>query len=191
MNYFNFYSRRIGLLAVILGSLTIECHSSSHREAPSITETPKVDATDFYLFNSYEEGRDDYVTIIANYLPLQDAYGGPNYFSLDENAIYEIHLSNDGGNTEDITFQFDFTNTYRPTRIPVGDAMVEVPLLAIGPVTAGDSSSLLLEQSYTITHIVGSRTTMLMLNSMYMNWLFPALICPPGFSWGNGKILLW
>ncbi len=62
--------------------------SSSHREAPSITKTPKVDATDLYMFNSYESGRADYVTIIANYLPLQDAYGGPNYFSLDDDALY-------------------------------------------------------------------------------------------------------
>ena len=29
--------------------------ASSHREAPLITELPKVDGTDFYLFNSYEK----------------------------------------------------------------------------------------------------------------------------------------
>ena len=44
---------------------------------------PKVDGTDFYMFRSYEPGRADYVTLIANYLPLQDAYGGPNYFTMD------------------------------------------------------------------------------------------------------------
>ncbi|MEY4906390.1 MAG: hypothetical protein RL260_108, partial [Pseudomonadota bacterium] len=51
--------------------------ASSHREAPFITTAPKVDATDFYLFRSYEANRSDYVTLIANYQPLQDAYGGP------------------------------------------------------------------------------------------------------------------
>jgi hypothetical protein len=40
--------------------------ASSHREAPNITKTPTVDSTDFYMFNSYEEGRGDFVTIIAN-----------------------------------------------------------------------------------------------------------------------------
>ena len=44
---------------------------------------PKVDGTDFYMFRSYEPGRDGFVTLIANYLPLQDSYGGPNYFTLD------------------------------------------------------------------------------------------------------------
>ena len=70
--------------------------ASSHREAPFITENPKVDATDFYMFRSYEAGREDYVTLIANYLPLQDAYGGPNYFTLDPEALYEIHVDNNG-----------------------------------------------------------------------------------------------
>src|ERR1700712_5526683 len=87
--------------------------ASSHREAPSITTTPKVDASDFYMFNSYEAGRTGFVTMIANYVPLQDAYGGPNYFKLDPNALYEIHVDNNGDAKEDITFQFHFTNTLK------------------------------------------------------------------------------
>ncbi|HBC34722.1 MAG TPA: hypothetical protein DC045_10455, partial [Marinobacter adhaerens] len=37
--------------------------ASSHREAPFITEIPKVDGTDFYMFRSYESGRADFVTL--------------------------------------------------------------------------------------------------------------------------------
>ena len=62
------------------------------------------------MFRSYEPGRDGYVTLIANYQPLQDAYGGPNYFSMDPNALYEIHVDNNGDAKEDITFQFRFQN---------------------------------------------------------------------------------
>src|SRR5882724_10357678 len=89
--------------ACVLGT-GAEAQASSHREAPFVTENPKVDSTDFYMFRSYESGRDDYVTIIANYLPLQDAYGGPNYFTLDPEALYEIHIDNgnaDGGAVAD------------------------------------------------------------------------------------------
>jgi hypothetical protein len=39
------------------------------------------------MFRSYEAGRSDYVTMIANYIPLQDAYGGPNYFMMDPTAL--------------------------------------------------------------------------------------------------------
>ena len=84
--------------------------ASSHREAPFITSNPRVDATDFYMFRSYEAGREGYVTLIANYNPLQDPYGGPNYFPLEADALYEIHVDNNGDAVEDITFQFDFQN---------------------------------------------------------------------------------
>jgi len=82
--------------------------ASSHREAPFITKNPKVDGTDFYLFNSYEASRSNFVTVIANFQPLQDAYGGPNYFSMDPEALYELHIDNTGDAVEDITFQFCF-----------------------------------------------------------------------------------
>src|ERR1700684_570913 len=85
--------------------------ASSHREAPFITTRPKVDGTDFYMFNSYEAGRAGYVTLIANYLPLQDPQGGPNYFFLDDNALYEISIDSTGSGVADTTFQFRFTTT--------------------------------------------------------------------------------
>src|SRR3990170_2234084 len=84
--------------------------ASSHREAPGITEQPKIDGTDLYMFRSYEPGREGYVTLIANYQPLQAPYGGPNYFMLDPNALYEIHIDNNGDAREDISFQFRFKN---------------------------------------------------------------------------------
>ena len=108
--------------------------ASSHREAPFVTQHPKVDATDFYMFRSYEAGRDGYVTIVANYEPLQDAYGGPNYFTLDPDALYEIEIDNNGDANEDITFQFRFTNTYNNATLNIGGKNVPVPLELLGPI---------------------------------------------------------
>ncbi|HYF17270.1 MAG TPA: DUF4331 family protein, partial [Ramlibacter sp.] len=54
--------------------------AASHREGPAITAMPKVDATDLYMFRSYETGRQDFVTILANYQPFQDPQGGPNFY---------------------------------------------------------------------------------------------------------------
>ncbi len=100
------------ILAVVVCSTLVSTSSeaSSHREAPNISRFPTLDSTDFYVFNSYEAGRDDYVTFIANYIPLQDAYGGPNYFAMDPDATYSIHIDNDGDAVEDITFAFNFTS---------------------------------------------------------------------------------
>ena len=68
--------------------------ASSHREAPDIAGRPRVDGTDFYMFRSYEPGRSNYVTFIANYIPLEEPQGGPNFYDLDENAVYKINIDN-------------------------------------------------------------------------------------------------
>jgi hypothetical protein len=131
--------------------------ASSHREAPFITNLPKVDASDFYLFNSYEAGRTGYVTLIANYLPLQEPYGGPNYFQLDSQALYEIHVDNNGDGAEDLTFQFRFTKTTQGLAVMAGGKSIPVPLTNIGPVSASDSSAQNVAESYTLTLVKGDR----------------------------------
>lgn len=147
------------LVAVLVGTGSFTAYASSHREAPSITKTPKVDGTDFYMFNSYESGRADYVTLIANYQPLQDAYGGPNYFSLDPNALYEIHVDNDGDAKEDVTFQFRFQQALKDLKVPVGNQMVSVPLSNIGAITNDSSSAQNTAETYSITMVKGDRRT--------------------------------
>ncbi|WP_297797643.1 DUF4331 domain-containing protein [uncultured Marinobacter sp.] len=149
--------KRSGLALAIAGiCLTAGTASaSSHREAPFITEVPKVDGTDFYMFRSYESGRENFVTLIANYLPLQDAYGGPNYFDLDEDAIYEIHIDNSGNAQEDITFQFQMQDVLNDIQLPVGGEMVSVPLKNIGDAT--DNANVQMRQEYTVTVIRGDR----------------------------------
>jgi hypothetical protein len=106
---------------------------SSHREAPLITETPKVDGTDFYMFRSYETGRAGYVTLIANYQPLQDPTGGPNFFTMDPKAVYAIHIDNDGDAREDLSFFFVFRNDYKNLAVPVNGVEIPIPLSNIGP----------------------------------------------------------
>jgi hypothetical protein len=136
--------------------------ASSHREAPFTAGNPKVDGADFYMFRSYETGRDAFVTMIADYVPLQDAYGGPNYFSLDPNALYEIEVDNVGDAKEHLTFQFRFTNTYQKAALTLGGVSVPVPLINIGPigpgVTDGDANKNLIE-TYTVSVVKGDRRT--------------------------------
>src|SRR3954464_1040527 len=115
--------------------------ASSHREAPAIAGMPQEDSTDFYLFNSYEPNRAGYVTILANYIPLQQPYGGPNYFALDSNALYEIHIDNDGDAKENLTFQFRFTNVLadnnRGFKLNIDGPSVAIPLKNKGGISAG------------------------------------------------------
>ncbi len=147
--------------AAVAATLPMAASGSSHREAPNIARLPTLDSTDFYLFNSYEPGRDGYVTLLANYIPLQQPYGGPNYFALDEAGLYEIHVDNDGDAVENLTFQFRFDNRLandgRGIKLNVGGPQVAVPLKNVGGVTAADNSALNFRESYQVWVVRGDR----------------------------------
>src|ERR1700761_5582008 len=93
-----------------LMTLPLLSFASSHREAPLIGGMPRVDGTDVYAFRSYEPGRDQFVTLIANYIPFQDPQGGPNFYPLDTDALYTIDVFNTGDAISRLSFQFQFRN---------------------------------------------------------------------------------
>jgi len=150
-------------LTCALTGIPVAGNASSHREAPFITQNPKVDATDFYMFRSYEPGREDYVTLIANYLPLQAAYGGPNYFSMDQNALYEIHIDNNGDAIEDITFQIQFDNILsndgKGRTLLINGKDIAVALRNITQVSSSDPGSVNDAEEYQMTMVKGDRRT--------------------------------
>jgi hypothetical protein len=79
---------------------------SSHREAPATSKDPVADNTDTYAFVSPD--RPDTVTLIANYLPFEAPFGGPNFFEFGEDVVYYIYVDNDGDGNPDVTYEFNF-----------------------------------------------------------------------------------
>lgn len=101
----------VGTAVVGLVAFTITAVSaSSHREAPLIAGDPKADATDLYAFRSPD--KTDTVTLIANYLPFQEAAGGPNFYTFDPRVRYEINVDNNGDAKADLTYRFVFYTKY-------------------------------------------------------------------------------
>jgi hypothetical protein len=158
-------ARVFALLPLFLGIASISAApaaASSHREAPAILGMPQVDGTDFYMFRSYEAGRDGYVTLIANYSPLQDAYGGPNYFPLDPDALYDLRIDNSGDGVEDLSFVFEFFNYNLDIALQVGapgaEATVPIPLLAAGQALVQPGGLAALNQAtlYTVSVVRGA-----------------------------------
>jgi hypothetical protein len=157
------------LLAIVISSTLVSApiNASSHREAPNISRFPTLDSTDFYAFNSYEQGRGEYVTLIANYIPLQDAYGGPNYFAMDPDATYSIHIDNDGDAVEDITFQFNFMsmlpNNNQGVQLTVGPAdnqrTVSVALKNVGGISKDDNSAANFSETYSLALVTGPQAS--------------------------------
>jgi hypothetical protein len=145
-------------------ALPAVAQGSSHREAPFVTKNPKIDGTDFYLFDSYEAGRTGFVTMVADYLPLQDAYGGPNYFQLDPDALYEIMIDNTGDGVEDLTFQFQFQQTLAnggngialSIGPPDGGAQqIAVPFFNVGDIS--QPANLNVQETFTVNLVTGPR----------------------------------
>ena len=156
-------------LALVLG-LSTAAGAASHREAPLMTLFNAQDISDVYAFRSYEAGREDFITILMNVNPVQAPLGGPNYFPLDPDALYEIHISNGStitGETldglENLTFQFRFNNALTDggfgITVDAGGVDQTIPLLQIPAVTAGQGgdATLAFRQTYTVTLMDGDR----------------------------------
>ncbi len=151
------------IAGIAAAALPVTVFGSSHREAPFITTRPKTDGTDFYMFNSYEAGRAGYVTFIASYQPFENPQGGPNYYTMDPNALYEISIDNNGSGKEALTYQFRFQTATAGLTVKAGTKTIPVPLVNIGPLdsSAGAPSSAAqnVSETYTVVLVSGDRRT--------------------------------
>src|SRR5207237_7238017 len=79
---------------------------SSHREAPEISKDPAADNADVYAFVSPDNPGT--VTLISNFVPLQDPPGGPNFFEFGNDVLYAIHFDYDGDGKPNLSYLFRF-----------------------------------------------------------------------------------
>ncbi len=113
---------------------------SSHREAPATSKDPVADNTDTYAFVSPD--RPDTVTLIANYLPFEAPFGGPNFFEFADDVVYYIYIDNDGDGVADITYEFNFETVV---------ANPNTFLYNTGPIDSISSSNWNRKQFYSVT----------------------------------------
>jgi hypothetical protein len=130
------------VLGVLLASLVSLSSASSHREAPLISQDPVADNTDLYAFVSPD--RPDTVTIIANYIPLEQPAGGPNFARFGDDVLYAIHVDNDGDAKPDVSYEFRFTSKVRNGK---------TFLYNTGPITSLDDPDWNMRQVYSVTRV--------------------------------------
>ena len=118
---------------------------SSHREAPAISKDPVADDTDLYAF--VDPVQTSKVTILSNFIPLEEPAGGPNFFQFGDDVLYEILIDNNGDGVEDVTYQFRFK-----TAIGMPDTFLynEGQILSV-------SDPWNLQQKYSVTKVRGPR----------------------------------
>jgi hypothetical protein len=115
---------------------------SSHREAPEISKDPAADNTDTYAFVTPDAP--DTVTIVANYIPFQLPYGGPNFAEFADDVFYGINVSNRGDAQADLRLEFRFATTIRTPSF----------LYNTGPITNVTDTTWNRPQTYSITAVV-------------------------------------
>ncbi|HXG39300.1 MAG TPA: DUF4331 domain-containing protein [Candidatus Limnocylindrales bacterium] len=145
-------SRPLGVLVGLLvaASAAGTALGASHREAPLISLDPAADNTDVYAFVSPD--RPDSVTIIANYIPLEEPAGGPNFFRFDPTVLYAIHVDNDGDAIPDVSYEFRFSDRLgNPNTF----------LYNTGPITSLGDGDWNLRQDYEVVEVrEGTRQTL-------------------------------
>ena len=152
----------IAILAVAAGALALAltvaragsgpepAEASSHREAPLISEDPVADNTDVYAFRSPD--KPNTVTIMANYIPLEEPAGGPNFNAFGEDVVYALNIDNTGDGAEDIRYEFRFrTQTRNPDTF----------LYNTGPIDSLSDPDWNRPQLYSLTRIEGTERTSL------------------------------
>ncbi|GAA3585192.1 DUF4331 domain-containing protein [Kribbella ginsengisoli] len=123
---------------------------SSHREAPEISKDPVADNTDVYAFVSPD--KPDTVTLIANFIPFQNPFGGPNFYEFGDDVLYQIHISNSGTGKADISYQFRFHAEIRNKK---------TFLYNTGPITSIKDKTWNRPQYYSVTRVEHGRSRIL------------------------------
>ncbi len=146
---------------------------SSHREAPEISQDPVADNTDTYAFVSPD--RPDTVTIISNYIPLEAAAAGPNFYEFGEDVRYFIYISNDGSGEANLAYEFTFT-----THVRNGKTF----LYNTGPISSIYDTHFNRRQTYTVSRLKGAKEIAQRSNGVNPKPLAGKLIgknlaCPP------------
>ena len=131
--------------------------ASSHREAPAISNDPAADNTDLYAWVA--PTTHDKLIVLANYIPLEEPSGGPNFHSFSDDVRYEVHFyKGDDIHHEFVTYQIEF-NTSHAARGNAGDPAAGVigSGLNFFSQISGDA------QTYTVKRIAanGQKTTLI------------------------------
>ena len=130
--------------ALLIGLTTVSgVMASSHREAPLIGGDPAADNTDLYAFVSPDDPTK--LTIVANYIPLQQPGGGPNFHPFDDAVLYQIHIDNTGDGRDDVSYDFRFQ-----TKAKSGKHGVSSFLYNNGPIASVNDATWLVPQQYKV-----------------------------------------
>lgn len=150
-------ARLSALFALAVGLLLspLSSFGSSHMDAPLITLDPAANTTDVYAFLAERNGQ-KYLEVALGVYPHQEPGVGPNKYNFDDNVLYQIFVSTGADlatGADSVAYQFEFSTSYK-SRATILQSYLGVVA------TIGDANQNL-TQTYTVTKVVGSTSTVL------------------------------
>ena len=132
-------------LVAVMGTVA-SSDASSHREALQISQDPVADNVDTYVFRSPD--KPDTVTLVGNWIPLEEPAGGPNFHQFGDDVLYTLNVDNDGDAVDDIVWEFRFS-----TRVLNRNTF----LYNTGPISSLNDPDFNIRQSYSVAKVQNGR----------------------------------
>ena len=98
-------------MLILLILLSLFSGVSAQIPGSFIAQKKQLEINDLYAFNSYENGRTAFITIIANFAQDDTSNFANSFF--DTNANYEINIDTDGDGVEEQTYRFEFSQSLK------------------------------------------------------------------------------
>jgi hypothetical protein len=116
---------------------------ASHRNGPLLLEDQAANLNDFYIFRSYETGKQNNLVMSMSVQGFQNPDNGPSYYKFSDSVLYRFNINNQRGldGSPDIEVDFVFQTQLRSNA---------TFLSYLGPITSIDSTGILLYQTYSV-----------------------------------------
>src|SRR5580698_11368012 len=90
--------------------------AASHRNGPLLLEDQTANLNDFYIFRSYESGKQNNLVMSMSVQGFQNPDNGPSYYKFSDSVLYRFNINNQRGldGSPDIVIDFVFNTTLRP-----------------------------------------------------------------------------
>ncbi len=142
----------LGALALVSAVGPVPARASSHMDAPLITRDPAANTTDVYAFVAQRNGV-KYLDVALAVYPHEEPGVGPNKYSFDPNVLYQLFLADPTTGADRVAYQFQFADTF--------GTQATILQSYTGVVAANGDAAQNFTQTYTVTKVVGSTSTVL------------------------------
>lgn len=143
---------RFGGLALACMLSLAPLHGSSHMDAPLITLDHAANTTDVYAFVVQRNGQ-KFLDVALGVYPHEEPGVGPNKYGFDANVLYQLFLADPATGVDRVAYQFQFSDSYKNQ----GTILQSYT----GVVGANGDAAQNFTQTYTVTKVVGSNSTVL------------------------------